>query len=150
MAGFTRRRSHTLSLSQRPSFHRAISPPRRARTCAESEPPCCVRGLCLSAGISPSHSLAAVSRWRSSPFCLEWLWQRAAPAARYPSQEIRAAHCRNAGQRFLGSCSVCFGGAADTVPGPPAPFFSFLLRFFILVAVALPATLAGRHSGENV
>lgn len=35
-------------------------------------------------------------------------------------------------------------------PFPPLLFFFFLLRFFILVAVALPATLAGRHSGENV
>lgn len=54
VAAFKRRRS--LSLFKRPSFHRAVSPPRRARTCAESAPPCCVQGLCLSAGISPSHS----------------------------------------------------------------------------------------------
>lgn len=38
----------------------------------------------------------------------------------------------------------------DTTHPPSPPPFFFLLRFFILVAVALPATLAGPHSGENV
>lgn len=52
-------------------------------------------------------------------------------------------------------CSVCFGHGADTVPDPPPHFPQhltppFFALFFILVAVALPATLAGRHSGANV